>query len=425
MPGERVSRLLSGRAVARLALLAVIVAGLAFAFIYQTQSESERLGMALAARRGATAAYQSDVRDGMTPAQLAADKRTLEQLNSAATPVRLFLFDFQRMDFWAGQSLSYEQLARHLQAGRASLVNNLQEQVAASAVVASQLGDSWRQAGGTPADVDTLVGGIAKLAADGQTARTLTALNTLEAKVRGLVEALRAGLAQQLQDNATQAVHSAEELPLATSDATAAHKRADDLRDDALGTAEAAAHYNIAGADRLVSRITLHTTQADAATTPAALAAAIGWIRTDGDRLQAAMVAGMPEKAIYVSTGRQEMRSFEHGTLVRQSLVTTGRPELPTDVGTFSVLRKNHPWTMHSPFPRSSPYWYPDTVVQYVLWFNDDGSGLHDAYWRSKFGPGTNGPGRSGGTHGCVNMPTDVTIWMYNWAPVGTPVVVG
>jgi lipoprotein-anchoring transpeptidase ErfK/SrfK len=155
------------------------------------------------------------------------------------------------------------------------------------------------------------------------------------------------------------------------------------------------------------------------------MAAAIGWLRTDTDRLQSVMAAGMPEKAIYVSTARQEMRSFEHGVLVKQSLVTTGRPELPTDIGTFSVLRKNHPWTMHSPFPRSSPYWYPDTVVQYVLWFNDDGSGLHDAYWRSKFGPGTNGPGRSGGTHGCINMPTDVTIWMYNWAPVGTPVVVG
>jgi lipoprotein-anchoring transpeptidase ErfK/SrfK len=105
--------------------------------------------------------------------------------------------------------------------------------------------------------------------------------------------------------------------------------------------------------------------------------------------------------------------------------VTTGRPELPTDIGSFTVLRKNHPWTMHSPFPRSSPFWYPDTVVQFVLWFNDDGSGLHDAYWRSRFGPGTNGPGRSGGTHGCINMPTNVTIWMYDWAPLGTPVVVG
>ncbi|HXA41518.1 MAG TPA: L,D-transpeptidase [Candidatus Solibacter sp.] len=422
---ERVRRLLSRRVVVRMVLTAMIVAGLVFAFLYQTQTEVERLGVVSAAQGEALAAYQADANDGMTASQLSADKRSLDQLNSAATPLRFFLVDFQRMDFWSRQQRAYRDLAQQLQASRADLLTKLRQQVSASVAVASQVADAWRQAGGTPADVDTLAGGTDKLAADSQVAGKVSELNAINQKIEALVIALQAGLAQQNKDNATQATHAAEELPLATSDLTAAHKRADDLRDDALGTADAATHYNIGGADRLTARITRDAASADAATTPAALAAAIGWLRTDTDRLQSAMAAGMPDKAIYVSTARQEMRSFEHGVLVKQSLVTTGRPELPTDIGTFSVLRKNHPWTMHSPFPRSSPYWYPDTVVQYVLWFNDDGSGLHDAYWRSKFGPGTNGPGRSGGTHGCINMPTDVTIWMYDWAPVGTPVVVG
>jgi lipoprotein-anchoring transpeptidase ErfK/SrfK len=58
------------------------------------------------------------------------------------------------------------------------------------------------------------------------------------------------------------------------------------------------------------------------------------------------------------------------------------------------------------------------------------GYGLHDAPWRHQYGPGTNvygdGPGSSEptGTHGCVNIPFAQTQWLWNWAPVGTPVVV-
>ena len=58
------------------------------------------------------------------------------------------------------------------------------------------------------------------------------------------------------------------------------------------------------------------------------------------------------------------------------------------------------------------------------------GYGLHDAWWRQHYGPGTNvygdGPGSNEptGTHGCVNIPFAQTQWLWNWAPVGTPVVI-
>jgi lipoprotein-anchoring transpeptidase ErfK/SrfK len=423
--GEHSGRLLNGRIATRLVLLSMILSGLVFAFIYQGQTETDRLGSALAARHEAVAAYDADVRAGMTSTQLAGDKQKLDRLNSEAVPARLFLYDSERMDFWSRQRLSYLDLSRHLTTSRETLVADLQQQVADSAAAAATAADAWRKAGGAAADIDTLAGGAAKLGSDGRTATIIPDLNKIETSLSGLVTALQTGHDNQVADNQAQVRHAAEELPLATSDLAAAHKRADTLRDDALSTADAAAHYHLVGTDRLVARIVQHTADADGATTADALAGAVGWLRSDTDRLQAVMVAEMPDKAIYVSVARQELRAFEKGSLVRQSLVTTGRPELPTDIGEFSVLRKNHPWTMHSPFPKSSPYWYPDTTVQYVLWFNDDGSGLHDAYWRARFGPGTNGPGRSGGTHGCINMPTDVTIWMYDWAPIGTPVVVG
>src|SRR5258708_24133901 len=218
--------------------------------------------------------------------------------------------DFQRMDFGSRQHQAYRDLAQQLQASRLDLLTNLRQQVSASAVVASQVADAWRQAGGTPADVDTLAGGTAKLATDSQAAGKISDLNAINQKIQALVVALQAGLTQQRQDNATQATHAAEELPLATSDPTATHKRADDLRDDALATADAATHYNIGGTDRLTARITRDAAGADAATTPATLAGAIGWLRTDTDRLQSAMAPGMPDNTLYVSTAPQEMRSF-------------------------------------------------------------------------------------------------------------------
>jgi lipoprotein-anchoring transpeptidase ErfK/SrfK len=88
-------------------------------------------------------------------------------------------------------------------------------------------------------------------------------------------------------------------------------------------------------------------------------------------------------------------------------------------------MEKSSPWTMRSPWPYGSPYWYAPSTVQYVLWFHEGGYGIHDAWWRSQYGPGTNVEGPIPGTHGCVNVPYNDVVWIYNWADVGTPVTVG
>src|SRR2546426_749884 len=66
--------------------------------------------------------------------------------------------------------------------------------------------------------------------------------------------------------------------------------------------------------------------------------------------------------------------------------------------------------------------------VRMVMWFNG-GAGIHDAYWRSRYGPGTQFPhydptGEDNGTHGCVNVPYSNMVWLWNWTPTGTPVIV-
>jgi lipoprotein-anchoring transpeptidase ErfK/SrfK len=164
------------------------------------------------------------------------------------------------------------------------------------------------------------------------------------------------------------------------------------------------------------------------ATSAVSLEQLTGGLMVQDKVLQDAMKQTLPDKAITISLSEQVIRAYEHGQQVFWSYTTTGRPGLETDPGSFKVYWKVSPWTMHSPWPKGSPYWYPDSKVQMVMWFNG-GDGIHDAYWRSRYGPGTNGPhydptGEDTGTHGCVNVPYQNMVWLWNWTPTGTPVIV-
>ena len=107
------------------------------------------------------------------------------------------------------------------------------------------------------------------------------------------------------------------------------------------------------------------------------------------------------------------------------TLVTTGRPELPTDIGLMRVYRKNAPWLMRSPWGPGSPYWYPPSWVQYVLWFTSQGHGIHDANWEpnSALGPGSQ-YNMAVASHGCVHVNSNLIAGLYNWADWGTAVPV-
>lgn len=131
-------------------------------------------------------------------------------------------------------------------------------------------------------------------------------------------------------------------------------------------------------------------------------------------------------KRIIVSLSRQTLYAYDGDRLVLQTYVTTGNPNLPTPPGSYSILAKYSPFEFISPWPQGSPYWYPPSLSHYAMLFKSDGYFLHDAPWRSAFGPGTNGAGQPGtnygGTHGCVNIPPDPMVSLWNWSPVGTPV---
>jgi lipoprotein-anchoring transpeptidase ErfK/SrfK len=154
------------------------------------------------------------------------------------------------------------------------------------------------------------------------------------------------------------------------------------------------------------------------------VALATAGIEHYGAELHHALLFDGPSQLITVSVQGQRLIAYDRARVLVDTPVTTGRPALPTDIGAMRVLHKDSPWTMQSPWPKGSPEWYPDTVVQMVLWFTKNGEGLHDASWQpvSTLGPGSqDGPFAS---HGCIHLPLAAVTTLFNWAPIGTPVVV-
>lgn len=137
----------------------------------------------------------------------------------------------------------------------------------------------------------------------------------------------------------------------------------------------------------------------------------------------------LDRRRIVISLSQQRLWAYDGNTLAITSLVTTGNKALPTPTGTFQVLGFFHPYKFISPWPKSSPYYYAPSMVNYALLFRSGGYFVHDAPWRTAFGPGTNAatgtPGTNyTGTHGCVNVPLDVAKFLYGWAELGTVVQV-
>ena len=140
----------------------------------------------------------------------------------------------------------------------------------------------------------------------------------------------------------------------------------------------------------------------------------------------------MDSKVVVVSIIEQAMRVYDNGKLVKAFQVTTGQPNLPTPPGTWWVEGKKSPTEFKSDEPKSSPNWYPPTPINYAMQFHSNGYFLHDSWWRSEYGPGTNFPHQDpGGTqysihgsHGCVNLSKANAEWLYGFVQLYTHVVI-
>ncbi len=124
-------------------------------------------------------------------------------------------------------------------------------------------------------------------------------------------------------------------------------------------------------------------------------------------------------KAILISKSKQFMYIFEDGKLIRDNPITTGRTNWPTDTGNYSVLTKERNRRLQG--SGQGVTW--NVFVKYWMLFNAaEEEGIHDASWRNgNFG----GPDYvTNGSRGCVNTPDETMEWLFNWASIGTPVIV-
>lgn len=137
-------------------------------------------------------------------------------------------------------------------------------------------------------------------------------------------------------------------------------------------------------------------------------------------------------KYIEISIARQEMCAYlKGGEKINCWKITTGAAQWPTPRGTFLIMRKQgaggQPGQYGGGVCMPNP---PSTVplcgINYVSYFTSAGHAIHEAWWRSSTGYNAFGnPNYAyNGSHGCINATYNVAKWIYNWAPLGTPVVI-
>ena len=139
------------------------------------------------------------------------------------------------------------------------------------------------------------------------------------------------------------------------------------------------------------------------------------------------------KQVLMVSLSQQAMRVFQNGKLVNSFQVTTGREQLPSVPGVWPVLDRLSPTVFKSPDPKSSPYWYPDTNINYAILYHFGGYFVHDSWWRQDYGPNTQFPHMdsggdaqfaNSGSHGCVNMQEQQAAWVYTHTDWNTLIVI-
>jgi lipoprotein-anchoring transpeptidase ErfK/SrfK len=217
--------------------------------------------------------------------------------------------------------------------------------------------------------------------------------------------------ADQLLGRLTGLASQATKYGVDQSSATAART--------AVQTAEAAGDDS--GMDAATSTLRLVVNQLSAAVTAAEQKAYTAALASD-----TACVPGAPAQLIIVHLATQKLVAYNNGCPFLNTPVTTGRPAVRTYPGTFTIHSKYGDYLMRSPWPKTSPLWYPDTVVHdAMLIVPVDGVFIHSAEWEpaGAYGPGSqNGPYAS---HGCIHVQNGPLATLFNWAQVGATVIVG
>lgn len=117
-------------------------------------------------------------------------------------------------------------------------------------------------------------------------------------------------------------------------------------------------------------------------------------------------------KWIEIDLSQQRLTIYVGNEAVRSFTVSTGKARTPTSIGESAIYSKRPSMTMTGTI--AGDYYYLEDV-KWVNFFNG-GEAIHGAYWHNNFGTPM--------SHGCVNMREADAKIVYDFAPIGTKVIV-
>lgn len=121
-------------------------------------------------------------------------------------------------------------------------------------------------------------------------------------------------------------------------------------------------------------------------------------------------------KRIVVDLSDQMLYAYDGDKEFLTARVSTGSGTTPTPTGTFSVYRKTPTRYMQGPLPGVSDISFDLPGVSWDMYFTKDGAAIHGTYWHNAYGTEQ--------SDGCVNLPPELAKILYDWAPLGTKVVI-
>jgi len=119
-------------------------------------------------------------------------------------------------------------------------------------------------------------------------------------------------------------------------------------------------------------------------------------------------------KKIMIDISEQNLKAYEGEKIFLDTKVSTGRYGMGTPLGNFRILSKN-PRAWSSKYGLYMPYW---------MAFTTKGHGLHELpEWPGGYKEGANHLGMRV-SHGCVRLGVGPAKQLYDWAAIGTPIIV-
>ncbi|WP_414751924.1 L,D-transpeptidase [Anabaena sp. CCY 9910] len=114
------------------------------------------------------------------------------------------------------------------------------------------------------------------------------------------------------------------------------------------------------------------------------------------------------QRWIQINLANQRLTAWEGGKPVYAIVISSGKRSTPTRIGSFKIQSKHKSTRM-----RGRNYDVPN--VPYAMFYSGN-YGIHGAYWHKRFGTPV--------SNGCVNLAPNHAKWLFNWASLGTPVVI-